>query len=320
MANISLFDLAIVNRADSYTGLVEDVTTLPKEFSTIPSRKINGTWYEIAKRVQLPTAQFRNANAGVSTSKSSYKKEVKQMFLVDVQLQMDEAIVKADPSSIGSMWQHEAEGAMKSGAILIGQQTYYGTSADASGFTGVRDQLAYSIDAGGGSNSTSAYLLRLSEKDGCRYDVGNDGQFAISAPRLQTVADPNNSGKVFTAWVGNLNAWIGYNQISNLSSWSVKGVKASATANWLTDDKADQLLAQIPALRRDGLVWYMNRTAVSTLRRSRQTVNLGIPSGSALGSYVAAGAGGTPAFAPMPTDLVGYPIVVTDSILNTESN
>ena len=229
MANISLFDLAIVNRADSYTGLVEDVTTLPKEFSTIPSRKINGTWYEIAKRVQLPTAQCRNANAGVSTSKSGYKKEVKQMFLVDVQLQMDEAIVKADPSSIGSMWQHEAEGAMKSGAILIGQQTYYGTSADASGFTGVRDQLAYSIDAGGSSSSTSAYLLRLHEKDGCRYDVGNDGQFVKFAAALGHPEWPSDA-----RFVRNQDRVVNREAIDGLIIEALKTFNADALIDTLT--------------------------------------------------------------------------------------
>ena len=323
MANISLYDLAVLDRADAYTGLVEDVTTLAPEFTTISAMKRSGTYYEPVQRVALPTAQFRNVNAGVATSKSSYKKTVKEMFLVDVQLNMDEAIVKADQANLGAIWQLEASGAMRAGAVLIGAQTYYGTSADASGFTGVRSQLAFSVKAGGTTNSTSAYLLWLDPKEGCRYDVGNDGQFAISQPRLQTVVDPNNSGKVYTAWVGNLNAWVGYNQMSNLSSYAVTGVTTTA-AQWLTDDKADQLLAKIPAMRRNGLHWFMNRTAISTLRRSRSTINLGVnPSGTTSGtlaSYQAAGANGMPAFAPMPTELVGYPITVTDSIVNTETN
>jgi hypothetical protein len=324
MPNTTLYDLAILDRADAFTGLIEDVTTLAPEFYTFGAIKRSGTYYEPVKRVQLPTAQFRSVNAGVATSKSSYKKEVKEMFLVDVQLQMDEAIVKADQANVGSLWQLEASGAMRSAAILIGAQTWYGTSADASGFTGARSQLAFVVKAGGTTNSTSAYLCWMDDKEGCRYDVGNDGQFAITAPRLQTVVDPNNSGKVFTAWLGNLNAWVGYNQLSNLSSYGVTGVTASTQSQWLTDDKADQLLAQIPMARRNNLRWFMNRTAISTLRRSRSTVNLGVnPSGTtsgALASYQAAGAAGTPAFSPMPTELVGYPITVTDSIVNTETN
>jgi len=139
---------------------------------------------------------------------------------------------------------------------------------------------------------------------------------------LQTVSDSNS--KVYTAWLGNLNAWVGYNQLSNLSSFGVTGITAGTQSQWLTDDKADQLLAKIPMARRNNLRWFVNRTAISTLRRSRSTINLGVnPSGTTsgvLGSYQAAGGGGTPAFSPMPTELVGYPITITDSIVNTETN
>lgn len=320
MANITLYDLAILDRADEFTGLIEDVTTLAPEFATFAAVKRPGTYYEPVKRVQLPTAQFRTVNAGVTPSKSAYKKEVKQMFLVDVQLNMDEAIVKADEARLGSIWQLEAAGAMRAASILIGAQTYYGTSADASGFTGIRSQLAFVTKAGGTTSSTSAYLCWMDDKEGCRYDVGNDGQFAITPPRLQTVVDPNNSGKVYSAWLGNLNAWIGYNQLSNLSSYGVTGVTAATQSQWLTDDKADQLLAQIPVARRTNLRWFMNRTAISTLRRSRSTINLGVNPSGQLASYQTAGSGGTPAFAPMPTELVGYPITLTDSISNSETN
>jgi hypothetical protein len=320
MATTNLYTLAILNRADAYTGLIEDVTTLAPEFHEIAAVKRPGTYYEIAKRVSLPTMQFRSVNAGVTQSVSGYKKEVKEMFFLDGQIQMDEAVWKADPGNIGSLWQLETEGAVRAASILIGQQTYYGTAADASGFTGVRNQLAYAVKAGGTTNSTSAYLMWMDAQHGCCFDVGMDGQFSITPPRLQTVTDPNNSGKVLSAYVGNLSAWLGFNVKSNLSAWGVTGVTASSTAQWLTDDKADQLLAQIPVARRSNLKWFMNRTAISTLRRSRSTINLGIPSGSALGAYQSASSNGQPAFAPYPTELVGYPIVLTDSVLNTETN
>jgi len=319
MPNTSLYDLAVLHRADPFTGLIEDVTTLAPEFSTFGAVKRDGTWYEVASRTTLPTAQFRYANQGVATSKSIYKKQVKEMFNLDVQLQQDEAIWKADPANVGSLWQLEAAGAMRAAGILLGQQTWYGTSADSKGFTGVRNQLAYSVKGvtGGTTNTTSSYLVWMDEKEGCRYDVGQGGQFAISAPRLQQVLDGSNNP--FMAYVGNLQAWVGFNIGSSYSAWSVSGIDTTL-ANWMTDDAGSKLLAKIPVARRSGLRWFMNRTAESTLNRSRSTINLGIPGGSALASYVASDAGGRPAFGPLPNQCSGFPITLTDSILDTESN
>lgn len=319
MATTSLYTLAVLDRADEYTGLIEDVTTLAPEFTTFGAHKRPGTWYKTVKRTTLPTAQFRNANAGTTASASTYKSEIKEMFFLDTRLQMDEAIQEADTAHLGSLWQLEAEGALRASAILLGQQTWYGTSADSSGFTGIRAQLSNTVAAGGTTNSTSAYLVWMDEQQGVRFDVGNDGQFAISAPIRQQVADPNDSSKSFFAYVGNLKAWIGLNQLSNLASWGVTGVNAS---NRMTDILASQLIAKIPVARRQNLRWFMNRSAESYLQQSRSTFNPGIvASGGASGwQFQPAGADGRPAFAPLPNTCQGYPITLTDSVLDTETN
>jgi hypothetical protein len=213
----------------------------------------------------------------------------------------------------------EAAGAIRAASILLGQQVYYGTSADSSGFTGLRNQLAYSVQAstGTGANTSSAYLVWMDEKEGCRFDVGMDGQFAISAPFRQQVTDSGGVNAYF-AYVGNLKAWIGFNVMSNLSAWAITGISSTASA-WMTDDKASQLLSNIPVARRQNLRWFMNRSGESYLQRSRSTINVGqISTGTA--SYQPANAAGTPAFSPLPNSCLGYPITLTDSILNTETN
>lgn len=317
MATTSLYDLAILDRADEYTGLIEDVTTLAPEFEVFGAHKRPGTWYKTVKRTTLPTVQFRNANAGVTASKSGFKSEIKQMFFLDGRLNMDEAVWEADSAHLGSLWQLEAAGAVRAASILIGQQTWYGTSADSSGFTGIRSQLANSVDAGGRASSTSAYLVWMDEKEGVRYDVGMDGQFAISAPFRQQVVDPNDSTKAYFAYVGNLKAWIGLNVLSNLSAWGVTGVDST---HKMTDLLGSQLLAKIPVARRSNLRWFMNRSAQSYLNQGRSAINPGITTYSAAYALQPAGADGRPAFAPLPDSCMGYPITLTDSILDTETN
>ena len=241
---------------------------------------------------------------------------------MDARLNMDESIWEADPAHLGSLWQLEAAGAMRAASILLGQQTWYGTSADSAGFTGIRAQLADSVDAGYHSSyaSTSAYLVWMDEKEGVRFDVGQDGQFAISAPFRQQVPDPSDATKAYFAYVGNLKAWIGLNVGSNLSAWGITGIASAARANWMTDDAASQLLAKIPVARRSNLRWFMNRTAESVLQRSRSTINPGITTYQSGWSAQPADAGGMPAFSPLPNSCLGYQITLTDSILNTETN
>lgn len=325
MATTSLLDLAVLDRADEYTGLIEDVTSLAPEFTTFGAHRRPGTWYKIVKRTTLPTIQFRNSNAGVTTSKSGYKSEIKQMFFMDGRLNMDESVWDADTAHLGALWQLEAAGAVRSASILIGQQTWYGTSSDSAGFTGVRSQLSNTVDAGYHSSaaSTSAYLVWMDEQHGCRYDVGMDGQFAISAPLRQQITDPNDSTKAYFAYVGNLKAWIGFNVGSNLSCWGITGIASAAVANWMTDDKASQLLAKIPVARRSNLRWFMNRTTESFLQRSRSTFNVGIFATGGTNNPMSvqpANAGGYPAMSPLPSSCIGYPITLTDSILDTETN
>lgn len=318
MANLTLYDLAVLQRNDPYTGLIEDVTTLAPEFTTLAAQKRSGWWYTIVKRTGLPTAQFRPVNQGVTASKSTYKKEVKEMLFIDTQLQMDEAVWDADDASVGAAWQLEAEGAVRASSILIGQQTWYGTTADAYGFNGITSQLSYAVKGNQTTNSTSAYLVWQDPKEGVRYDVGKDGSFAISPPMRQQIVDVNNSGKTLFAYVGNLKAYVGLFVGSSYSCWGVTGVTSNTRAynNGLTDAMAIQLVSYIPIARRSNLRWFLNRTTMSTLQQNRSAVT----TGTGFAQYVAAGAGGAPAYSPIPESLVGYPITVTDSILNTETN
>jgi hypothetical protein len=319
-SNLTLYDLTILQRNDRYTGLIEDVTTLPMEWDTIAAVPREGWWYEIVKRIQYPTAQFRQVNNGVSSSRSIYKKEVKQMLFIDTQLVVDEAVWDADDASVGSVWQNEASGAMQAAAILIGQQTYYGTSADANGFIGLRSQFSAVVKAGGTTNTTSAYLLWEDEKEGIRYDVGKNGSFAISSPFRQQVTAPGvgATGNIF-AYVGNLKGYVGLFVGSNLSVWGVTGVTTTVGTpgtNGLTDLLAQQLYASIPMKRRNKLRWYMNRTAEAVLQQNRSAIT---PS-TGVAQYQPADPAGRPAYAPQPELLNGWPIVITDSILNTETN
>lgn len=328
MAVLTLLDLVTLQRNDILTGLVEDVTTYAPEFSRIPVVTRPGTWYEVVRRTALGTAAFRQVNGGATAIKSQYKKEIKEMFFVDVPINVDEAIEKGDDASTGDVYMHEAQGALQAALILLGAQTWYGTSNDANGFAGVRAQCAGSVAVGATTNSTSAYLLWINGPWGCRFDVGKNGTVALPAPMRQQIAAPVGTGNIF-AWVSNLSCWVGFNVISantakngGGATWAVTGIDSTLTSgvfvNALTDRTAAQLVSNIPLVRRQGLCWFMNRTSYFLLQQSRSTFNPGSSGGGFFQFPVGSDARG--GWSPPPNMLEGYPIVVTDSITNSESN
>ena len=305
-------ELVTLQRNDPITGLVEDVTTYAPEFSTFPVTTRAGTYYELAVRTALPASQFRAVNNGVAPSKSSFKKYLKEMFYLDTIIDVDEAIYKGDDRSTGDILAHEAQGALQSSIITIGAQIFYGTSNSTYGFAGLRTQLSGSVAAGGTTNSTSAYLLWFNEW-GVSLDVGREGEIAMNPfMRQQISASDVGAGatnKLF-AWVSNISMFIGLSVKSSYSVYAITGITQASSSQYWTDSLGAQLIALIPLNRRNGLCWYANRLAFSTLQRSR-TVTL-------------FGQGGMrpdqDTIAEPPTMSNGFPIVQTDSITNTESN
>ncbi len=324
----TLYDLATTNRTDPLTGLIESVTTYAPEFSVIPVERRAGTWYKTVARTGLPTTNFRNVNSGVTPSKSSYKQVIKEMYFLDCPLFVDEAVVKGDDRSAGDVLTREGQGAIQSAIIKIGSQSWYGdpTVDNSNGFVGVRKQLA-GITYTSGSNSayasstSTAYGLWLNPW-GVHYSVGRDGEIALSQWQRFPQADPNNPGAYIASWFANLSCYIGLSVLDANSCWAVTGIDNTegsvvnsitglpVLTHGLTDVKVSQMIASIPANRRVGLVWFVSRLGLHTLQRSR----------SAVGFHPASAGSGTQAWSPPPTEVEGFPVVMTDSIINSENN
>lgn len=298
--NLTLLDLAARSNNDALVGLIEDVTTYAPEFREVLVRPKAGTTYRVGRRTALPPAGFRSANpTSLTGGKSTYVQDLKEMYFLDVPLEVDEMIVKGDDRSIGDVLTDEATGALQAAFNAIGSQFYYGTGADANGFAGLSSQIAVdTVYAGGTTNTTSAYLVDISLQ-GVHFVVGNDGEIALPEWTRQKVAAGN------FAHVTNLSSYIGLQVGSANSVYRVRGISLT---NKLTDELGAKALANVPLARRSNLRWFMNRNAALALQLSR----------SSIGQQMANGGGGG-AFAPMPTDLGNIPIVLTDSLLDTET-
>jgi hypothetical protein len=313
--DLNLVDIYTTNKNDVLTGCVEGITTYAPEWSQIPVMVRAGIDYTTLIRMALPTAGFRVINQGILGSKSTYKQIKHEMFPLDVQLEVDELAYEASDGSAGDLLFLEGQGALQQTIIVLGAQTWYGQPQDGSnGFVGLRYQLLSNLQnnpgnspvtASANTTSSTAYGLWL-HPQGVSYNVGRFGEIAFPPFVRQKVGGGSGNPGYF-AWVSNIRAWIGLSVSDPESVFGITGVTKAAP---LTDNLGADLIATVPMNRRSGFTFFMNRLVHTSLQKSRSSI-----------TYQPAGAkSGTPAFSPPPLDIDGFPLVVTDSITNTENN
>ena len=127
--------------------------------------------------------------------------------------------------------------------------------------------------------------------------AGNDGRFDVAeeATIIEKVVNPGTDNKVFPAYYIAICGYLGFQIGAARSAARLCNIQGT-----LTDDDLYEALALFPSARQANVI-AMNRGSLKALRASRTAVN---PTGSP---------------APMPTNLDGIPIIVTDSITQIEA-
>jgi hypothetical protein len=318
-AYLTLLDVAARN-GDNVAAVVEDVTEVAPEFAIVPAITRFGTSYDVLRRVGYPSGGFRKVGNGVQLNKSSWERETKPMYVFDAQMNVGEDVVKAQTAAsratVGDILADEAMATVRGSIIGIGSQFYYGQLANANGFTGISTQVTAQISAGGANNtatSTSVYLCWLdpnpSNPQGVHFACGLDGAFNYGDWFKQQTIQPDSNFAM--SWVNNFMFYLGLGVSSQQSVWRVVCVDQTANHGF-TDAQANALLALVPLNRRNNLRWFMNRAAALTLQQSRATIN--IATGGNKGVL------GQGVYPEMPTSAAGFPITLTDSLVNTETN
>lgn len=319
---LTLLDVAKAKSTAAELALVESVATAAPELARFPSRVINGTSFKTLDRSALPTTGFRNANEGLSVSKSNFTMRTHECMIFGGAVNVDEAAAAAWNASrgAGNYEAIEANGVARSAAINIGKQIWYGTDADAKGFPGARaiwsafssaltasGQTTLGVDATGTSANaaTSVYAVKFGTEF-CEIIFGMNRVLSLPPFMRQSLFDAE--GKQYPGMTSNLQSWVGLScanpfsigRIYNLTAQSGKG---------LTDALLAKLLHKFPV----GFVpdaFFMSRQSLEQLeidRASRVTLQNG---GRNAGAEV---------YVDAVTNFRGIPIIATDSILNTEA-
>lgn len=318
MPSLTLLDIAKLTAGDAVVGLIEENLRYSPEVSLFPSSApIRGTSYSTVVRTGLPTVSFRDGNEGQTPTKSTFRNDLVQCFILGAQIEADKMLADAHPQG-AAYWQGvEASGVMKAAFLKLGAQIWYGrgTNGDAKGFPGIKTFCAVggttdagdalTIDATGDAAGTasSVYAVKFGPQD-VTLVPGNGMSLQLEDWRIQQIVAAN--GGKMTAYVSALNAWMGL-QIGNQNCVRRIFDLTAETGKGLSDALLAQLLATFPVGQ--------TPDALFMSRRSRRQLQLAR-------SVVLQGQGTTrpnqPAIAPIPTEYDGVPIYATDSIGNTD--
>ena len=311
-------------RGDPLIGLVNDVINNAPEFRLFPALLKQATTYFISRVIANPTVQFADVNQGVNLSASQFDMITAQMKLINSQMAIRKSFTLLDRSNpLENILTGEATRVIRQAFINMGQQIYYGLSADTKGFLGLQSMISglsgFEVDAavvaGNSANAagcnSSAYLLRLSE-EGVSISLGNNADINLTpwTEQMLPVTNPDGSTGYDTVYASSFMGFFGLTVASNFSAWRVKNISSKvssggAAKNPLTDIVGEQLVALIPLQFRENLHWFMSRDAAFSLQASRQAVTTQITT-----------AEGTYGPSPIPTMLAGYPVTITESLRN----
>lgn len=309
-AYLTLLDLAKMNGSDMAVGLIEENLNAAPEFEVLPARAISGTSFKSLVRTAYPSGAFRNANEGSEPVKSTYVNKTHECFYYDLQLEMDNAIASADEQGIDHALSLEADGAGRGYLLDAGSQLWYGTTVDAKGFPGAQEIVDSSlvVDAGGTTATTgsSVYALVVRPKF-MELIIGRDTPLTVGEWRKQSIT---RSSKELTAWKNSVEGWIGAAYYSKYAVGRIKDATEDS-GKGVTDALISQLLQKFPVGTKPTHL-FMSRRSAGQLQRSRTvTINSG-PGNAKAG-------GNIELVADMPSSAFGIPIIVTDSLLDTET-
>jgi len=315
---LTLLDITKQNGTDQAVGVVEEVRTYAPEVDVLRGRAIKGTTYKALVRTALPGGPaFRAANTGAAVIASRWDQRVNQAFFLDGQVRIDEAVLNASEFGPEFVMANEVTGVVKQKMIALGNQVYYGnpstTDFGFAGFVYLYDPVAMEVTANAtgslGATTSSAWLV-VNKPDCAEFIYGNNKGLEMGQWMKQAIIGTNTQ---YMGWVNNLSGYVGLSFNYAKSVCRIKNLAAYGTASntGLTDELVAAALAKFPV----GVVpthLFCTRAQRFFLQSSRTPV------------YSSAGKAGVTAslslqYAPTPTESNGIPLIVTDSILDTET-
>ena len=297
------------NLADLNVSDLLDDAPLLKVLHAQPAS--NGTLHKYLKQTTASSAAFRDALDAATKTASQDTLVTVTLKILDASFATDVALADAYKGGRDAWLQLELMRSLKQVFAVAEKQIFYGTGADAKGFAGIIDSSGHDaladamvFNAGGSNESTqtSCFLIRHGMDD-VSFIMGNGGKIVVEdEPTIIAKAGAVNSGHTYPALYVPVTGYSGLQLGGAYSIARIANIECNTLTSTtaFTDDSVAAGLSLFPAARQPNVI-VMNRNALRLLRQSRSAYS---PTGAP---------------APIPAEVFGIPIVVTDQITSTEA-
>ena len=298
MAAYTIADI-IKLRDQRIAGLIDDATKSYPLVATIPAIAVSGTTYNHPNISADPAGSFRTENAGKTATKATINSQSVTLKYWDASMgPLDVQVAKADHNGPENAITLATSSALRGGMAGLEKQIIYGTDAtfgDTAGFVGFFQLIdsTMKVDAGGTLTGagTSVWLVNYEQT---KLILGNDGTIAQDDVVFGPAFD--GDGKQFFAYSQNIGGW---SALTGLRINGLAQIHGLDTVKTLDDDLIYDALSLFKVGHAPNAI-VMSRRSMKQLRASRTATN------------------GTGAPAPLVTEVEGLPVMITDTILDTE--
>jgi len=296
-------DVMEINNSEEVCGLFNEASRHNPEIKLISASPCKKTQYKTLVQTGLPTVSFRESNVGVIQGKPTVESRDVALKFLDASWSIDQKVVKEAEWGEQTALTLCAQSAMEAALQKIAAQTWYGTSADATGFAGLASLLPYKdspmvVDAGGSTANTGSSIFALrTGMQGVQYAWGQDGTFDVGPITEQE--QWNTDGKKFWGYAQKVQAYVGMQvpslqivgRICNITTQEGKTASEALIAK----------LLEMFLVGKEPDMLFMTKRSLEQIRSKR----------------VATTATGQEA--PYPDHIFGIPIYVTEAIRNNEA-
>ena len=318
MPILTLLDVATRNGTEKEIGIIEEINKAAPEVTQLHTVTGSKTSFSVQVRVGIPKPGFRTANTPATFVASKYKKVNVELMPMSTVAFVDDITLQTSDDSEPQVLADEATGVAQGAILSAGAQMFYGLRFDKKGFPGLPDYVdgPMLITANPAKEKTeegtSVYLVASGHK-GVQFRYGKNRTLHLGPWREMTIpgTDPETGEPGLIPGKGaNFSTFLAMISLSKGTQARLKNL-GTGEGTTLNDDMLADLIETFP---RDVTPTHfiMNRQSASQLRKSRQAVVASVNGGSI--------GGGSVGSAPMPTEAHGIPIIITDSILNDESD
>ena len=282
-------------------GIVNEHSAQTPALARFPIIQLdNGLKYTSQFMLGLPTVGFRKLGDGISPSKGRYEEREFKTYLFGGRAEAEIAAYASDSGGELAVKSRVVTDTAQAALEELDAQIFYGVANEADGFPGLKAFTpfggAYTYDATGSTANTASSIYGV--KFGENYAsliYGKGNPFGLGEWRKQDL--DGNNGKKLPGEVADLEGWIGLCIKHKASVVRICNLTAQ-TGKKPTDAIIGAALDLLPTGTTPDVL-FMSKRSRTHLRESRSTPER--------------------PYADMPTESNGVPILVDDSILNTDA-